>query len=173
MAREIKFRGKTIPDRQWVFGYYVKMENETKTIQRHAIMDVADTDNKFIKSGKDYQMSLSVVDSNTIGQFTGLHDKNGNEIYEGDIMGLPEQDANGVKYKNRYVRTVEWVNDGFFLVDNCMMGGEVRKYGDRLALEISLKSEYAGIARFFKERGLDYTVIGNIYDNPELLKQED
>ena len=75
------------------------------------------------------------------------------------------------KYKNRYVRVVEWVNDGFFLVDNCMMGGEVRKYGDRLALEISLKSEYAGIARCFEERGLDYTVIGNIYDNPELFRR--
>lgn len=112
------------------------------------------------------------INPNTIGQFTGLHDKNGKEIYEGDIMGLPENDANGVKYKNRYVRVVEWVNDGFFLLDYCPMGDEVRKYGDRLALEISLKSNYDGIARCFHKRGLDYTVIGNIHDNPELLKQK-
>lgn len=114
--------------------------------------------------------STTMVDISTIGQFTGLHDKNGKEIYEGDIMGLPENDANGVKYKNRYTRVVEWVNDGFFLLDYCTMGDEVRKYGDRLALEISLKSNYDGIARCFQRRGLDYTVIGNIHDNPELLK---
>ena len=152
MAREIKFRGKAF-DGPWEFG---------------------DLHMRFCKHPHIHSMSGATIyiDPNTVGQFTGLHDQNGNEIYEGDIMGLPEQDANGVKYKNRYVRVVEWVNDGFFLVDNCMMGGEVRKYGDRLALEISLKSEYAGIASCFEERGLDYTVIGNIYDNPELLKED-
>ena len=144
MAREIKFRGKTIPDRQWVFGYYVKMENETKTIQRHAIMDVADTDNKFIKSGKNYQMSLSVVDSNTIGQFTGLQDKNGNEIYEGDIVRTLVSRLNATKnkkYRNfviRYDAPHFW--NGY---DSILM------------------------------RPMYMEVIGNIHDNPELLKQED
>lgn len=148
--REIKFRGKEIgSDGEWRVG------------------------DLHITATKPHIHSLSnkyLIKIETIGQFTGLRDKNGKEIYEGDIMGLPENDANGVKYKNRYTRVVEWVNDGFFLLDYCTMGGEVRKYGDRIALEISLKSNYAGIARCFQERGLDYTVIGNIHDNPELIK---
>ena len=123
----------------------------------------------FIETG---DMRLCPIQDFSFGQFTGLHDKNGKEIYEGDIMGLPENDANGVKYKNRYTRVVEWVNDGFFLLDYCKIGDEVRKYGDRLALEISLDSYYEGMARCFHDRGLDYTVIGNIHDNPELLKQK-
>lgn len=151
MTREIKFRGKTIPDRQWVFGYYVKMENETKTIQRHAIMDVADTDNKFIKSGKDYHMSLSVVDSNTVGQFTGLHDKNGKEIYEGDIIAV-----NGMQI-------------GYIV-------GGVRGYCyDVIYTPAKTNGEKAW--PLYSVVTIDYPnkceVIGNIYDNPELLKQED
>ncbi len=148
--RTIKFRGKRTDKDEWIYGYLADGNC------------ICDWDNKERRSFE--------VKAKTIGQYTGLVDKNGNEIYEGDIMGLPKCDAVGIEYKNRYVRVVEWINDGFFLVEHCEMGGELRKYGDRLALEISLKSRYAGIARCFKERGLDYTVIGNIHDNPELMK---
>lgn len=169
MTREIKFRGKT-NNGNWLVGEIISLNNHKYIAPNEGDwFDFIEwvPENVFHAPDSDkYE-----VEESTIGQFTGLHDMNGKDIYEGDIMGLPEQDANGVKYKNRYVRVVEWVNDGFFLVDNCMMGGEVRKYGDRLALEISLKSEYAGIASCFEERGLDYCVIGNIHDNPELLKK--
>lgn len=150
--KTIKFRGRS--GNLWAYGNLHIIEHEEYGDSAY-----------IIESG-----STTIVDINTIGQFIGLCDMNGKEIYEGDIMGLPENDANGVKYKNRYTRVVEWVNDGFFLLDYCTIGGEVRKYGDRLALEISLESNYEGIARCFQERGLDYTVIGNIHDNPELLK---
>ena len=152
MNREIKFRGKGKRDGLWWYGNLTVKD----TIGRTHINDP--------EKGGCFD-----IDPDTVGQFTGLRDKNGTEIYEGDIMGLPEQDARGVKYKNRYVRVVEWVNDGFFLLDFCVEGCGLRKFGDRLALEISLKSNYAGIASCFEERGLDYTVIGNIHDNPELL----
>ena len=150
--REIKFRAKELGTGKWVQG------------DLHILCTRPHIHHMLYIPDKSY------IDLSTIGQFTGLRDKNGKEIYEGDIMGLPENDANGVKYKNRYTRVVEWINDGFFLLDYCTIGGEVRKYGDRLALEISLNSNYEGIARCFQKRGLDYTVIGNIHDNPELLK---
>lgn len=86
MAREIKFRGKTVPDGRWVYGYYVVMENETKTFTRHAIMDLLDKENQYIKDGKSYHMSVSVVEADTVGQFTGVRDQFGTPIYEGDIV---------------------------------------------------------------------------------------
>lgn len=150
MTREIKFRGKTKPDSRWVFGYYVKMENETKTIQHHAIMDVADTDNKFIKSGKDYQMSLSVVDSNTIGQFTGLHDKNGKEIYEGDIIA-----ANG--------KQIGYIVGGVRGYCYDVIYNPAKSNGEK-AWPL-----YSVVTRDYPNK---CEVIGNIYDNPELLKQK-
>ena len=152
MTREIKFRGKNKKNGEWFYGNLYDKDISGRThicTTKKGCLD---------------------IDPDTVGQFTGLLDKNGKEIYEGDIMGLPERDAKGVVYKNRYIRVVEWINDGFFLLDHCVMGGEVRKYGGSLALEISLNSNYAGIARCFKNMGLDYTVIGNIHDNPELLK---
>lgn len=157
--RTIKFRGKRINrNGEWAYGDLRILPDRTLILPQESYDAAIDGDR---------------VATQTVGQFTGLVDENGTEIYEGDIMGLPKCDAVGIEYKNRYVRVVEWINDGFFLVEHCEMGGELRKYGDRLALEISLKSRYAGIARCFKERGLDYTVIGNIHDNPELLKNND
>lgn len=147
----------------WRYGDLIKIGNSYHILGKDDLRE----DGHHITQDSDVP---TWVDEETIGQFTGLLDKNGKEIYEEDIMGLPEWDIEGVAYKNRYVRVVEWVNDGFFLLDYCVMGGEVRKYGDRLALEISLNSNYYGIARSFKNMGLEYTVIGNIHDNPELLK---
>lgn len=152
--RTIKFRGKIVKDstckhhNDWTYGD-LNIVDERITI--------------------DNGMYYAEVKEETVGQFTGLLDCKGNEIYEGDILGLPETDSNGVQFRNRFARVVEWINDGFFLIDREERCGEVRKYGDRLALEISLKSKYAGIAKCLKEYG-NYAVIGNVYDNPELIK---
>lgn len=70
--REIKFRGKYIDTNEWVYGYYLKQE-------RHVIFDPSGI-------GTYY-----VIDSNTLGQFTGLHDKTGKEKYKDDI----EKSGNG------------------------------------------------------------------------------
>jgi hypothetical protein len=89
----------------------------------------------------DLEKFFRLYDGWDIMQYTGLHDKNGKEIYEGDIVRC--------KYQLRaiWVETVEW------------------------------SEELAGFAPMCFPRGYDeqhieeYEVLGNIYENPELLKE--
>jgi len=84
------------------------------------------------------------IDKNTIGQFTGQKDKNKKEIYEGDILRFSEVDTAIVEWNEKYSYfMVKPIQDYYF--DSDVLGH---------ALEYNNNVE----------------IIGNIYDNPELLK---
>lgn len=132
--REIKFRGKTrtTEGEKWVYGYLYKVksffdEEENCYIRNEHITDF-------------------IVDKDTVGQYTGLKDKNGVEIYEGDI----------VSEKGHYVNSNKLVYQKIQWKENysCWLRGEYQRLTPK-----NIKI-------------YDIEVVGNIYDNPELIEKE-
>ena len=137
--REILFRGKRIDNGEWVEGYYVKaLDMYDKEI--HAIFDTMTT---FYACGETSGFEL--VDPETICQYTGLIDKNGKKIWEGDILEGHLDD----KFPEDVTREkVIWHENGWKTEEP---GCDNKEYLDEFDTE-------------------NFEIVGNVYDNPELLE---
>lgn len=138
MGREILFRGKQVDTGEWLYGFLSQSRNIK---EKPAIL----------KPCIDYEengvMMFGMVDPKTVGQFTGLTDKNGTRIFEGDIIKTKKYGKIvGNSNVNDYDIFVVKYEPAVFRLDNHNRG-------------FNLVGE-----------GMDYEVIGNIHDNPELLK---
>ena len=134
--REILFKAKRICDGKWVEGYYLR--------DRYRI---GGKDIIFYRKDSDlFTIYTDIIDPETLCQFTGLYDKNGNKIWENDILmaHLDESYPEDTTYI-----TVEWSFAGFVTYE----ADTGREYLDEFDLEY-------------------FEVVGNIFDNKELLQEE-
>lgn len=134
--REILFRAKRIDNDEWMYG--------------DLLHPTEDDDNYYIEDFTIQKNNCHAVIPETIGQYTGLTDKNGKKIFEGDIVKYDDAEAD-----------YEGYHDSVFL--NC---GEVEIsaydgicFTNRQTIEMSDLYESATM--------VDCEVIGNIYDNLE------
>ena len=131
--REILFRGKTDKG-EWVEGYVFEMHilgDKTTYISTKPFM---------LCNDGDFDYEPFAVDTETVGQYTGLIDKNGTKIFEGDIVSISGD------FKGIY--TCVWEEYHF-------------------DYELENKTMRCCLACVYSD---DIKVIGNIHDNPELLK---
>ena len=128
--REILFRGKRTDNGEWVYG---------DLIQNVDCLKIREQEKSIKKIAKSYE-----IDPKTVGQFTGLLDKNGKKIFEGDIvLGLFLFDMS--------INAVVKFRDGAFGLE--WRRGEIIEFN-----------------AFTSLCNITYEIIGNRYDNPELLE---
>ena len=147
MSREILFRGKT--DNKWVYGVPIYIRKEAFIVRDFCV-------------GGDYTDDW--VEAETVGQFTGLTDKNDNKIFEGDICK--------VTYLDRRCNS----NGKHYLAENEMIEKVVFKNGAfcfKVIIEDIAMYRPIGFDIYEKQKIKYVEVIGNIYDNPELLEVEE
>lgn len=159
--RQIKFRGKRLDNGEWRVGSLLNIEDTYFIIENDDFsFDYRDESAHFWFDAQEYE-----VDPNTIGQFTGLYDKNGKEIYEGDLLRyLP-------------VRQDKWdeenfvANEVFFHGNDCCdmhIGWQMNRrhfQGHICGTSENPQMKPSTTAQM--------EVIGNIHDNPELIKRKD
>ena len=165
--REILFRGKSVNNGEWVHGNLVitTIEPADDTPIKHyhiEDMTIGVFPNEF-QSGFD-----ETVDPETVGQYTGLTDKNGKKIFEGDILRAKVYEyakEDSVSWGKQRFRTGNKI-DAFWTVEyknfNASCGyfvyGKDRRFHRLLTHSVIFNNECE--------------VIGNIHDNPALLEGE-
>ncbi|OAU76268.1 YopX family protein [Lacticaseibacillus rhamnosus] len=148
MKREIKFRGYDPDTKRWYYGSLVKQNKTTYVTSEDYAQNPSNTE-WFILWDEMTDWCLpnrhlqGSVDPKSIGEYTGLKDKNGREVYEGDIVRTGEDNIGDPK---------------------SMIGQVIMREGSWL-IENEKKQEAIGLFSEITSR----EVIGNIFENPELL----
>ena len=139
--REILFRGKRLDNGEWIQGDLVQF-------LPHGIVRIVTQEPPY----KDAE-----VDSDTVGQFTGLTDKNGRKIFEGDILSIAQK-GNGIG--DYFYPPLKYPSNAIVKWDKCSWMWEI----------IAEQRYYLTFPDAWCH--FECKIIGNIHDNPELLGGE-
>ena len=163
--RDIEFRGKRIDNGEWVTGFYVHYD-DTKDNHKDDCDYIVG-----IHTGEHFPFFEVIPE--TVGQYTGLDDKCGNKIFEGDIV--KHHDFGKTEYTSvvKFGEYEQDGSDGEYAPTECIgFYVEVKSYfvlyysGDWEPCPYLLQRNLLEVAKSCE-------VIGNIHDNPELLKEID
>ena len=151
--REMKFRGKRIDNGKWVYGYYfVEAIDDGEGRFDHL---------SFIKEKYGDHYCDYEVDTKTVGQHTGLKDKKGKEIYEGDIVEHSEYAYS--PFENS-ISVVEWFDENYCYIFK-KKHIKTREDDPQVYDTENLSNAGGGAGQKFYPK-----IIGNIYENKDLLK---
>ena len=147
MNREILFKAKRKDNGKWVEGYYCKLDETTYCISEDYERHPVPTHHYILYEtmtdwGLPNRFLQFEIDPDTLCQYTGLTDKNGKRIWENDICDTFENDS------KEMLRNVVKFEDGCFKV---------------------FKKHYLSMHLDCYEES-DLKVVGNIFDNPDLLE---
>lgn len=136
--REIIFRGKRVDNGEWIEGYFLP-GNERQSL--HPCI--------FVYLPETQSFECFDIDIDTLDEYTGLTDKNGTRVFEGDIIKqvIPHN------LVQPFIFTVNWCEECAMFVLPCITND-------------AFESDFTVM------RSDEIEVIGNIHDNPELLKGE-
>jgi len=152
--RKINFRGKTIKDNRWVYGHYfvTPLTDEDSGADQKTGWFFLTGEKRHCISNENG--AVFVVDEKTVSQSTSLKDKNGVEIFEGDIVRAVYQENEG----------------GGWVSESKIMG--IVKFDPYWGVKFDCKDGTQRTAQYWGESYKDFRaveIIGNIYENPELL----
>lgn len=154
MDREILFSGKRTDNGEWVEGDLINLSDGRKYIVNNKFGACIDDEGNFTNTESPF---VCEVIPETVGQYTGLTDKNGKKIFEGDIVKTHYANT----HKTEFVELVIFEGGGF---------RAKTKYKDNSSHSAPL---YNGTPHLEIDKSVymdSIEVIGNIHDNPELLE---
>lgn len=141
MDRTIKFRAKRIDNNKWAYGGLIQADDYCIIDQGNELY--VERDYNFRGDTHFFQLSGVMCDEKTVGQFTGLLDKNGNEIYEGDI-----------------IKGIDIIIEVWYSEDTACFMAEMKEP----------QNDMVDILGGYDTARME--IIGNIYDHPQLIKEE-
>jgi uncharacterized phage protein (TIGR01671 family) len=142
-----KFRGKRKDNEEWVYGSLVQYRDEWFIVS----FDIICFDAQYGDVWISFPQSKTLVIPETVGMFTGLNDRNGKDIYQGDILRLWRSVGAKGQLRGEYYTLLPVV----YCVTWCQFTAD----------DVSTKTQYPIWQTFGAVE-----VVGNIHENPELLE---